>query len=298
MSNRDIAVIIPVYNAGKTILRALDSVFRQTLSPAEVIIVNDGSTDDSVEVINSSKYKRFVSIISISNSGPSNARNVGIKASKSEFIALIDADDEWIFEDKLKQQVALIESSKEIVLVDTFAKVYWGENKILDMTCVKSGRVFNKLLFKNIVNATSSVLIKRSAIKQAGYFDTSIRFGEDRLLWAFLAKIGEFSTLKEFTVYKENHDLNLTSKGQENYRYRKIMVNKLLSQCNLSPNEVAKVQLANCEDFLLLAYRKRNAKLYRNLTQQVFSVAPMSFIFSRFSILYISSFFFKFLPKR
>lgn len=298
MSISDIAVIIPVYNASRTIIRALGGVFSQTLLPAEVIIVDDGSTDNSVALISQSKYQDFVSIISIANSGPSHARNIGIKASKSNYIALLDADDEWIFNDKLKHQLALMKANENIVLVDSFAKVYWNKDKVFEIREVKHGNVFKQLLSKNIVNATSSVLLKRSAIEEAGYFDTEIRFGEDRLLWALLAKIGQFSTLKEFAVYKENHALNLTSKGEENFRYRQMVVAKLLSQCSLSRDDEAKVKLANLEDFLLLGYRNKDAKMYQKFALEAYKQAPKFFLFSRFSLLYVVSFFFWFFPKR
>lgn len=296
MSSNDIAVVIPVYNASRTIIRALESVFRQTLLPAEVIIVNDGSTDDSVTVIHQSPFKHLVSILSITNSGPGNARNIGIRATKSRYIALLDADDEWVFKDKLKQQLAIIESSEKIVLVDTFAKTQWAKDKILEQRLVKSGNEFHQLLSKNIVNATSSVLLKRSAVKEVGYFDTQIRFGEDRLLWALLAKIGEFATLQEFAVFKENHAYNLTAKGEENFKYRQMVVAKLLSQCTLSRAEEARVKLANIEDFLLLGYRSRDAKMYRKFALEAYSQAPIAFLFSRFSLLFIASFFFRFVP--
>jgi glycosyltransferase involved in cell wall biosynthesis len=297
MSCSDIAVVIPVYNASRTIIRALESVFNQTLLPAEVIIVDDGSTDDSITVINQSGYKHLVSLISVANGGPSLARNIGIKASKSKYIALLDADDEWIFNDKLKQQLAIIESSKRIVLVDTFAKVYWDKDKVHDMTLVKSGNEFARLLYDNTINATSSVLIRRSAIEEAGYFDTEIRFGEDRLLWALLAKLGEFATLEEFAVYKENHLYNLTAKGEENFKYRQMVVSKLLSQSTLSRRDEVKIKLANIEHFLLLGFRRRDAKMCQKCALEAYSEAPLYFLFSRLSVLYIASFFFRFFPK-
>jgi glycosyltransferase involved in cell wall biosynthesis len=296
MSSNNITVVIPVYNASHTIIRALKSVYSQTLLPDEVIIVDDGSTDDSVSVITQSPYGHLVSIISINNSGPGNARNIGIRASKSRYIALLDADDEWVFNDKLKQQLAIIESNEKIVLVDAFAKIYCGKDKILEQRQVKHGNEFRLLLCKNIVNATSSVLLKCSAVKEVGYFDTQIRFGEDRLLWALLAKVGKFATLEEFAVYKENHAYNLTAKGEENFKYRQMVVAKLLSHCTLSRAEEAKIKLANIEDFLLLGYRSRDAKMYRKFAIEAYSQAPKAFLFSRFSLLFIASFFFWLFP--
>lgn|GEM_PF-7102018 len=85
MCDVDIAVVIPVYDASKTISRALDGVFSQTLLPAEDLLINDGSQDDSIDIINSSKYQDLVTLITIENSGLANARNEETRASKSKW---------------------------------------------------------------------------------------------------------------------------------------------------------------------------------------------------------------------
>lgn len=298
MSDVDIAVVIPVYNASKTIIRALDGVFSQTLLPAEVLLINDGSQDDSFDIINNSKYKDLVTLITIENSGPANARNVGIRTAKSKWIAFLDADDQWILDDKLEKQLARAESDQSIVLVDTFAKVYWDKDKTIDVTREKSGQMFEQFLYRNIVNATSSVLAKRSSIVEVGYFDATIKFGEDRLLWGLLAQKGNLATVADFAVYKENHDANLTSKGEENFKYRMLLVSKLLSVAALSASKVAEVKLANFEDFLMLGYRNRDPKLYRKFANRAFSATGGTFLLSKYSLLYVLSYFFWLSPKK
>jgi glycosyltransferase involved in cell wall biosynthesis len=298
MSDVDIAVIVPVYNASKTIIRALDGVFSQTLLPAEVLLINDGSQDDSLDIIKNSKYKDLVTLITIENSGPANARNVGIRAAKSKWIAFLDADDQWILNDKLEKQLLLAESDQSIVIVDTFAKVYWNKSKTIDVTRVKSGTMFNHFLYQNIINATSSVLAKRTSIVEVGYFDATIKFGEDRLLWALLAQKGSLATVAAFAVYKENHDANLTSKGEENFKYRKLLVSKLLSVSVLSDKKVAEVKLANFEDFLMIGYRNRDPKLYRKFAHRAFSATGKTFLLSKYSLLYVLSYIFWLLPKK
>jgi glycosyltransferase involved in cell wall biosynthesis len=298
MQNSSIAVVIPFYNASSTIMRALEGVFNQTLLPQEVLLVDDGSTDDGLAVISGSKYKDLVTLISIDNSGPANARNVGIKAATAEWIAFLDSDDQWISKDKLKSQLALAETDDNIVLVDTFAKIHWKKHKTRDITKVKQGSVFEQFLYQNAVNATSSVITKRRSIIQAGYFDPNIKFGEDRLLWALIAKQGYLATLREFAVYKENHEENLTSKGEDNYQYREMVVSKLLPLSSLTDKTKKRVLLAKFEDFLMLGRSNRDGKLYRKFAHMAYAETGATFVFSKFSILYVASFFFGLFSKK
>ena len=89
-----VSVIIPVFNREYCINRAIDSVLNQTYKNLEVIVVDDGSTDKTLDVVN--KYADRIKVIRQENSGPSRARNAGIKASKGFFVGFLDSDDEWL----------------------------------------------------------------------------------------------------------------------------------------------------------------------------------------------------------
>ena len=106
----EIATIIPTFNRKHTLQRAIDSVYGQKYISNEIIIIDDGSTDGTDEWIKK-KYPQII-FLSQSNSGVSSARNLGIKAARSEWIALLDSDDEWLPE-KLQKQVKSIESNPE-----------------------------------------------------------------------------------------------------------------------------------------------------------------------------------------
>ena len=109
MPNRysSIDVIIPAYNASKYIAETIESVLAQTLLPNKIIIVDDGSTDDTVEIVEKF-YFDLIEVISIPNGGVSQARNVGIHASNADYIAFLDADDLWEPE-KLSAQAQALE---------------------------------------------------------------------------------------------------------------------------------------------------------------------------------------------
>ena len=105
-----ISVVIPAFNVGKFIARTLDSVLAQTRAADEIIVVDDGSTDNTAEVVRS--YGTKVNFIQQDNAGASTARNTGIKAAQSEWVAFLDGDDEWLPE-KLEVQLSLPERNPE-----------------------------------------------------------------------------------------------------------------------------------------------------------------------------------------
>ena len=112
-------MIIPAYNARDTIVRALNSVLFQTILPRRIIIINDGSTDDTFniisELINKNNYTVSVEIYSINNSGSANARNVGIRISTALFLAFLDADDFWDISKISKQVRVALNTQADLV---------------------------------------------------------------------------------------------------------------------------------------------------------------------------------------
>ena len=203
MKNFDYEVIIPAYNARDTIVRALNSVLFQTILPRRIIIINDGSTDDTFniisELINKNNYTVSVEIYSINNSGSANARNVGIRISTALFLAFLDADDFWNSR-KIENQIPYT-VTRGFVHSNCFAINSKGQ--ILR-------EVSNKLPgnFENLLNggytvsgSSSSVVVSREYLMQVGFFNTNLIIGEDLDLWLRLSQFGEISEVKEFDVY-------------------------------------------------------------------------------------------------
>src|SRR5262245_58814803 len=111
---RTVSVIIPNYNYGRFLREALDSALNQTLPPLEVIVVDDGSTDESPEILES--YGDRIRVIRQKNQGVGIARNTGAEAARGELLAFLDADDYW-FPQKLEKQVEKINSDPELGMV-------------------------------------------------------------------------------------------------------------------------------------------------------------------------------------
>jgi len=178
-----ISVVIPMYNASKTIERCLDSVLEQTYLPYEIIIINDGSTDDSravvEEYIKRNTSKLNIQLINQKNSGVSSARNRGIKESKGDWIAFLDSDDIWV-KNKLEIQTTFIVQLPYIGLLGG-----GFENKLLKETIKYKEITFDQLLYRNYF-ATPTVLINKSKLKF--YFDEHKKYSEDYLLWLNILK--------------------------------------------------------------------------------------------------------------
>ena len=186
-----ISVVIPAYNAGKHIARAIDSVLAQTQPPCEIIVVDDGSTDDTAQVVAS--YRPKVTYIYQDNAGASVARNTGIQAAAGQWIAFLDADDEWLA-DKLKLQIEHLKRNPDLV---------WTTGNYINCVCSKnrqaphfdpvkadkliSGREYWDNYFHALLNNlggwTGTMLIRRDILIECGLFVPGRQRGEDIGMW-------------------------------------------------------------------------------------------------------------------
>ena len=190
-----ISVIIPAYNNGKFICRSIDSVLAQTCPADEIIIVDDGSTDNTAEVVQS--YGSKVKFIQQDNAGASAARNTGIEAAQGEWIALLDADDEWL-PDKLKIQTKLLQRNPQLTWVagNYYRCLCWEDRRAQDNLPQKIDALLaGKEIFQNYFAAfaaglpghTDTMLIKRDALMEAGLFTVGQLRANDMDMWWKLA---------------------------------------------------------------------------------------------------------------
>ncbi|GAH74960.1 unnamed protein product, partial [marine sediment metagenome] len=165
-----VSVIIPTYNRAYLIGRAIQSVLNQTYQDFEIIVVDDGSTDDTEEIVRSFKDKRIGYVRHEKNKGAAAARNTGIKAAKSEYIAFQDSDDEWLPE-KLEKQMKVFENAPpEVGVVYTDFLRIKGNKKIhipFSWVTQKEGNIHKELLKGNFVT-TQSVVIRKKCFKKSG----------------------------------------------------------------------------------------------------------------------------------
>ena len=217
-----ISLVIPSYNRYEFLKRAIASVVAQTHTVNEIIVVDDGSTDNTSQI-----QKDFPSIRYIyqKNSGVSSARNSGINASANEWIAFLDSDDEWD-KDKLKEQVAFHKKYKDILMS------YTDENWVRDNNEVKIPKKFRKigedaflenLSYCNI--APSSALLHKSLFESVGSFNETLDVCEDYDLWLRIALNNKIALVdKKLIVKYAGHEDQLSFKywGMDKFRVQSL----------------------------------------------------------------------------
>jgi glycosyltransferase involved in cell wall biosynthesis len=185
----EVSVIIPTYNSAHFLPEAIDSVLAQTFRDYELIIVDDGSTDDTEEVVK--RYGDKIKYLRQENRGPGPAKNTGIKNSRGPLIATLDADDKWLL-DKLEVQVEYMRSHPQIGLVygnvSTFddrgviTEAYDGTHRK-----VYQGEVFDQLLLQNFISSIT-IMVRRESLEKVGMFPEDVMISEDWHLWLRIAK--------------------------------------------------------------------------------------------------------------
>ena len=216
-----VSAIIPAYNSAKFIKDAIFSIQKQTLPVEEIIVVDDGSTDFTQQVVHS--IKGNIHYIKQVNQGPSAARNTGIKAANCDWIAFLDADDQWTTR-KLEKQIQAYKNTPDLNLIagdmseidindNILEKSVLNKHHLLEYFADLNGRpipnAFVKLLKKNFI-PTGTVLVNKNALVEAGLFNENIRFGEDLELWAKIASQNSITCLPNVLMIRRQHSNNST----------------------------------------------------------------------------------------
>lgn len=209
-----ISVIIPVYNRAALVGRALDSVFAQTCRDYEIIVVDDGSSDGSVELLES--YGDRLITVRQANAGAAAARNAGIALARGEFIAFLDSDDEWC-SDKLRCQVEYFDVHPDVALVYTdmieVVDGYVESEAYLHCGAYSrtgEGDLYEALLHENFI-FTPTVMVRRTIFDGVGMFDTQLAICEDRDLWLRIARQFSIGFLDQPLTIRHRHGTNLTT---------------------------------------------------------------------------------------
>jgi glycosyltransferase involved in cell wall biosynthesis len=193
-----VSVVIPAYNAAWCVGKAIDSVLAQDWRDFEIVVVNDGSTDDTRAVL--AGYGDAIRVVDQANGGMSHARNAGIRAARGEFIAFLDSDDWWL-PGKLGRQVGLLRERPDLGFCSCAARVVDMEGKLLNLwECPVWQGPFIVHLFgssADVPGSCSAVLARRQLVQQVGAFDESLRGAEDPDLWIRLAAVSGYACLPE-----------------------------------------------------------------------------------------------------
>lgn len=193
-----VSVVIPAYNAAWCVAHAVDSVLAQRFRDYELIVVNDGSSDNTAKVL--SAYGDKLRVLDKLNGGLSSARNAGIRAARGRYVAFLDADDRWL-PDKLAKQVALMAARPELAFCSTAALLEdpdgmplgeWrcGSRSISALEGIFSANAY-------VAGSGSAVLVRMDALEKAGGFDECLRSLEDIDMWMRLSAIGGYACVEE-----------------------------------------------------------------------------------------------------
>ena len=202
-----VSVIIPTFNRAHTLPRALDSVLGQTLRTDTIIVIDDGSTDETTQIV--SEHYPDLTYIRQKNRGVSTARNKGIMMTDSDWVTFLDSDDEWLPE-KLERQMTALEQQPEMKICHT--DEIWIRNGVRvnphKHHAKHGGRIFLQALALCTISP-SSVLLRRTLFDDVGYFDESLPACEDYEFFLRLACRYDVLLLQEkLTIKYESSDNN------------------------------------------------------------------------------------------
>lgn len=234
-----VSVVIPAFNAAEFIVETIESVLQQTYRPIEIIVVDDGSQDNTVQLIETS-FSDTVRLVCQQNNGPSAARNRGIRDASGKYIAFLDADDIWLPE-KIASQVAVMEKNPDIGLLcgdmvdfnekgeeaqSHFKKNGFDEEEFGDRLYIKNA--FKKIYNKNFI-ATPTVMIRRSIIYKTELFPPEFRFSEDYLFWLELARDNKVAYQANVYTLRRKHTANLTNDTAVHVQIRPLVLDRIYS---------------------------------------------------------------------
>ena len=268
-----VSVVIPVYNRASLLQRALDSVKKQTLLPNEIIVVDDGSTQGSLDRVKDSHND--VKWLRQENAGVAAARNSGIKECKYEWIALLDSDDEWTPQ-KLECQIHHIRANRDCRAVHTEEKWIRNGNEVLPPQYLNKepDRLWERSLHHCLI-CPSSALLHKSVFEQIGRFNEALLTCEDYDFWLrMLLEIPIGLVKKKLVIKHGGHadQLSTTTWGMDRFRVQALI--KLSNRQDLDPSRREKLRevISKKSKILEQGARKRNkldqAEQYANLHKQ------------------------------
>lgn len=237
-----VSIITPVYNGQDFLDRCIKSVLAQTYENWELLLIDDGSSDNSVQIIeNYLEDNRIKLLRNESNSGIPTTRNKGIENSTGEFIALLDQDDEWL-PHKLEKQV-----SRFLEIDDSFGLIYSNVEVRTDQGILSDQKKeiepeasiqsnLELMLSRNLITSPTA-MVKRKALEEVGLFDESIRWGgDDYDLWIRIAHKFKFDYIDEVLCIRHEHQQNYSADKKRMMLKTIDLGEKYVKQFGLEPS--------------------------------------------------------------
>lgn len=206
----NVSIILPVFNRAHLVTEAVKSVLIQTFQGFELIIIDDGSTDNTVEIINTFDDPRII-LLRQENCGRSVARNNGLAIARGRYIAFLDSDDVYL-KGKLELQVAYMEKHPDISMIYTSAHCIDQKGKLLDeqpYVAQAEGNIYEQVAFFQPLTITlPTVMLRREVLGEVGGFDVAMERFEDTDLWRRIAKRYRVGAIDVPTCLLRTHENN------------------------------------------------------------------------------------------
>jgi glycosyltransferase involved in cell wall biosynthesis len=207
-----VSVVIPAYNCARYLPETIESALSQTLPPLEVIVIDDGSTDDTAELLG--HYEGRIRYIRQRNMGISAARNAGIRVARGSLIAFLDADDIWFPSMLARQCEALSRTGAGVAHTGFYNWVSTTGEKVTPArdNSVFDGNCYRKFFWNETGNPASAFMVRSSCFDTVGLFDEEIPGGccEDLEMWTRIARRFPFAYIGEPLLLRRQHDSNIT----------------------------------------------------------------------------------------
>lgn len=258
-----ITVIIPTYNSAQYLTAAVESVLQQTFKDLEILIIDDGSKDNTSELVKSFGDK--VRYIYQENAGVSIARNNGIKESKGKYVAFLDADDTWL-PTKLEKQVKALKDNPDYKFC--FSD-FVGVDQNLQPIEMKRARLLNSaikdlLLRGNVVGSICAVLCERELFDEVGGFDPKLSQCADWDMWIRLATLTDFLFIDEQLVTYRQHDSNMSRNAILLEQDSLCVLEKGFAMDSVPKEIKNKRRVAFARNYMVLAGTYYHSKLYKH----------------------------------
>jgi glycosyltransferase involved in cell wall biosynthesis len=279
-----ISVIIPAYNAEEFIAKTLESVLSQTYQNIEILVVDDGSTDTTAEIVKSfaQKDSRII-LLQQSNAGVAAARNLAIEKSKGEYIAPIDADDIW-YPSNLEKQVKCLTSSASTVGVVYSWSVDINEQDLLTGGFYNStieGKVYTALVYKYFIGNASSSLIRRACFEKLGGYNCQLKLQnaqgcEDLELHLRIAEHYQFKVVPEFLVGYRQITSSMSCNFAAMAKSHSLIMADVRQQHPEIPSSIYRWSSSNF--YIYLAFRSNSSGNYRSTLSWLYRACKEDFL--------------------
>jgi glycosyltransferase involved in cell wall biosynthesis len=285
MQDIQVSVIIPTYNTARYVVEAVESVRAQTYNDYEIVVIDDGSTDETEQVMR--RYQPPVRYIRQQNGGVAVARNRGIAESTGRYIAFLDADDTWLPR-KLERQIeAIRQSSRHRACYSAFTRVDANLSPLGISHSQRVGTALEDLLTRgNVIGSICTLLCERSLFRCVGGFDPALSQCADWDMWVRLAAQTEFLYLDEPLVTYRQHETNMSRNAPLLEHDSLQVLNKGFAMPELSDELRAQRQAALARNYMVLAGTYFQARHYRDFVRCAARAVTMDF----YQIKYLTAF--------